>query len=162
MNNYTVVQKPSLLIAGIECRTSNQPEAGPQDISRHWERFYREDILNQIPHKASKEVIALYCDYEGDYTQPYSLVIGCLVSSLDGLPKGLVAKSIPASSYAVFHALGKFPACLIERWKSIWQQAYLRRTYTGDFEVYGDNFFSGSPPDVAIYIAIEKEDLNEP
>ncbi|VHO00848.1 hypothetical protein RHT_00198 [Candidatus Rhabdochlamydia sp. T3358] len=32
MGNYTVVQRPSMLVVGIECRTSNAPEAGPHDI----------------------------------------------------------------------------------------------------------------------------------
>ena len=55
---YTVVKKPSINIIGIECRTSNSPEAGPQDIPKHWEKFYNECILDQIPNKTSNEVIA--------------------------------------------------------------------------------------------------------
>ncbi len=35
---------------------------------------------------------------EGDYTQPYSLVIGCPVSSLDAVPEGMVAKMISPGS----------------------------------------------------------------
>ncbi len=154
MKSYTVVQKPSTIIMGIECRTSNAPEAGPHDISKHWGKFYSENIIDQIPNKASNEVIALYCDYEGDYTQPYSLVIGCPVSSLDAIPKGMVTKIIPAGSYAVFPAIGEHPKRLIETWGHIWQQADLKRTYTGDYEVYGDKF-SGSPQEVEVFIAIE-------
>lgn len=156
MESYTVVQKPSMMIVGIACRTSNAPEAGPQDIPRLWNQFYGEDIINQIPNKVSNEVVALYCDYEGDYTQPYSLVIGCPVSSVLGVPEGMVAKMIPSGSYAVFCAVGEYPASLIETWGNIWQTG-LKRTYTGDYEFYGDKFVSGSPQEVEVFIAIEKE-----
>lgn len=155
MGNYTVIHNPSMIIVGIACRTSNKPEAGPIDIGRLWERFYSEDILNQIPNKLSNEVIGLYCDYEGDYTQPYSLVIGCSVSSLDHMPEGMVSKVIPAGSYACFRAVGEHPKSLIATWGEIWSQDSLKRTYTGDYELYGDKFFSGSPPEVEVFIAIE-------
>jgi predicted transcriptional regulator YdeE len=159
MQNYRVIQKPAVRVIGIECRTSNAPEAGPHDIPKHWEKFYQENTVSKIPNKASNEVIALYCDYEGDYTQPYSLVIGCPVSSFDDIPKGMVAKTIPGGSYAIFSAAGEHPKTLIETWGQIWQQQNLARTYTGDYEVYGDKFL-GSPKEVEVFIAIDsKEDV---
>lgn len=160
VNDYTVIQKPSINIIGIECRTSNASEDGPQDIPRLWRLFYSEDILNKIPNKASNEVIALYCDYEGDYTQPYSLVIGCPVTSLNDIPEGMVAKTIPTGLYAAFRAIGEYPTSLIETWGNIWQTE-LKRTYTGDYEFYGEKFSSGSPRELEIYIAIEKEISND-
>lgn len=156
MKNYKVIQQPSIKVIGIECRTSNSPEAGPYDIPKHWEKFYKSDIINKIPNKTSNEVLALYCDYEGDYTQPYSLLIGCSVSSFDVIPEGMVAKTIPTGSYAIFRAVGEHPKSLIETWGNIWQQHDLERTYTGDYEVYGDKF-SRSPQEVEVYIAIESE-----
>lgn len=154
LKDYRVVQKPSINLVGIECRTSNAAEDGPQDIPRLWEQFYSEDIIHKIPNKASHEVIALYCDYEGDYTQPYTLVIGCPVTSLDSIPEGMVAKTIPAGSYAVFRAVGEYPSSLIETWGNIWDTE-LKRTYTGDYEFYGEKFSSGSPQEVEVFIAIE-------
>lgn len=113
----------------------------------------------RIPNKISDEVVALYCDYESDYTAPYSLVIGCPVSSIDAIPEGLVAKTIPASSYAVFRTVGEYPESLIETWGNIWKLSELERTYTGDFELYGDKFLSGSPKELEVYIAIPEEQL---
>jgi len=156
MKDYTVIQKPSINIIGIECRTSNAPEDGPQDIPRLWGQFYGEDIINKIPNKASNEVVALYCDYEGDYTQQYSLVIGCPVISLDNIPEGMIAKTIPPGSYAIFRAIGEYPTSLIETWGNIWKTE-LKRTYTGDYEFYGEKFTSGLPKEVEVFIAIEKE-----
>jgi predicted transcriptional regulator YdeE len=160
MTNYKIVQKSAIMVVGIECRTSNAPEDAPQDIPQLWGQFYCQDVMNQIPNKASHEVIALYCDYEGDYTQPYSLVIGCPVSSIDRIPEGMVAKIVPAGSYAVFSAVGEYPASLIETWGNIWQTG-LKRTYTGDYEFYGEKFVSGSPKEVEVFIAIENETSND-
>ncbi len=154
MGIHKVVQKSAVLGIGIDCRTSNAPEAGPQDIPNLWGKFYNEDIINRIPNKISNEVIALYCDYEGDYNQPYSVVIGCSVSSIDTIPEGMVAKTIPASSYAVFTAVGEYPASLIKTWGNIWKESDLKRTYAGDFELYGDKFVSRSPQEVEVYIGI--------
>ena len=158
MKNYTVVEKPSIMVVGIKCRTSNAPEDGPQDIPRLWGQFYSESVINQIPNKISHEVIALYCDYEGDYTQPYSLVIGCPVSSLDNIPKGMACKIIPAGSYAVFRAVGEHPASLIETWGNIWQTD-LKRTYTGDYEFYGAKFTSGSPKEVRCLLLLNRHSV---
>jgi len=103
--------------------------------------------------------VALYCDYEGDYTQPYSLVIVCPVSSLDNIPEGMVAKTIPAGSYAVFRAIGEYPASLIETWGNIWQTE-LKRTYTGDYEFYGEKFVSSESKEVEVFMAIEQEKVS--
>lgn len=157
MRNHTIVQKPALSVIGITCRTSNAPAEGPHDIPKLWGKFYSEDILNRIPNRVSDEVVALYCGYEGDYTQPYSIVIGCPVSSFDVIPEGMVAKTIPAGSYALFRAVGDYPKSLVDTWGEIWQQSNLKRTYTGDYELYGEKFVSGSPKEVEVFIGIESE-----
>lgn len=160
MENYTIVQKPSMIVVGIECRTSNDPEAAPHDIPKHWDKFDAENVYPRILNKASNEVIALYCDYEGDCTQPYSFVLGCIVSSLDDVPEGMVVKTIPAASYAVFPTVGEYPASLIKTWEQIWA-TNLTRTYTADYEVYGDKFISGDPKELDVFVAIRKEITND-
>lgn len=150
----TIIEKPSITVIGIECRTVNTPDAAPKDIPQLWGKFYSENILDQIPNKTSNDVIALYCDYEGDYTKPYTVVIGCQTSSLEEIPEGMVGKELPATSYAVHPAIGEHPKAVIETWEKIWKTAK-DRTYTGDFEVYGEKFFSGTPKQVDVFIAIE-------
>ena len=153
MQNYTIVNKPSQMIVGIECKTSNKPDAGPIDIPKQWEKFFTEDIINKIPNKSSNDIIALYCDYEGDFTKPYYFVIGCQTTSIDEIPEGMVAKVLPASKYAVFKAAGDFPKSLIDTWGVIWQ-TQLNRTYTGDYEEYGEKF-NKDPKEVDVFIAID-------
>ena len=153
MKPYTIVQKPSILLMGITCRTSNVLEAGPIDIPNLWGKFYADNVIGKISNKTSNEVLALYFDYEGDHTKPYSILIGCPVSSADVIPEGMTVKSIPEGSYALFQAIGEHPKALIETWGTIWQ-TNLKRTYTGDYEVYGQKFIPGSDQEVEIFIAL--------
>ncbi len=146
---YTVIQTAVVMVIGIACRTSNDPSAAPQDIPKHWQRFYTEGVVERIPNKASADVIALYCDYEGDYTKPYTLVIGCPVTSIEHIPEGMVAKVIPAGSYARFAVSGEFPASVIKTWNTIWN-TNLARTYTGDYELYRQ----GSPQALDVFVAV--------
>jgi predicted transcriptional regulator YdeE len=154
MHTISTTHKPSMMIIGIECRTSNKENAASQDIPRLWQQFYAEDIQSKIPNATSNEVIALYCDYEGDYTQPYSCVIGCAVHSLEQIPVGMVGKVIPASHFAHFRATGEFPKSLIDTWVRIWNSS-LKRTYVGDYEVYGQRF-SAIPKEVDVWVAVEE------
>lgn len=151
--HYTTVNRPKMILMGIACRTSNAPGKAEIDISKLWERFLNENIANKIPNKSSSEVFGVYCDYEGDHTKPYSLVIGCPVSEVSEVPEGFVVKEIPECSYAKYQAKGEHPTALVETWGSIWQTD-LPRAYTFDFEVYGDKFTSGDPKEVDVYIAL--------
>lgn len=148
-----VVKKPPLMHVGISCRTSNAPDAAPIDIPRVWDKFFREDILNKIPHKASNELVVVYCDYESDYTQPYTYILGCLTTSLDDIPEGMVATSIPAASYNVYQAKGEQPKSLVETWMKIWQSPP-KRTYTYDLEIYDDRYFAQQPQEIDVYIGV--------
>jgi predicted transcriptional regulator YdeE len=150
------VQKPETHVIGIACRTANTSDAAPIDIPRLWQRFYAENILSQIPNSMTDHVIALYCDYEGDYSQPYTCVIGCRVSSIEEVPEGMVAKTIPASTFAVYEAVGEFPQSVLNVWNEVWQSTTLKRTYAGDYEIYGKRFFIDASKPVSIYVAIEE------
>src|SRR3989442_851726 len=98
----------------------------------HKEKFFNDNIPAKIPHRINGNIFALYTDYAGDYTMPYSWILGCEVSSLDEIPAGLTGKVISASNYAVFTTQGEFPQGLISAWQEVWKFP-LARTYTCDF-----------------------------
>ena len=150
---YTLVEQGQKYFIGLELRTDNQKCA--LEMPAHKEKFFRENILGKISNKNSGDILALYTDYEGDYTLPYSWILGCEVSSLDEIPEGLVGRVIPASKYALFTTKGNFPDGLIEAWKAVWK-SNLTRCYTSDFEVYSSNFDPEKKPEVKVYIAIEE------
>ncbi|MBX7065864.1 MAG: GyrI-like domain-containing protein [Parachlamydiales bacterium] len=149
---HEIEKQPKKFFVGIPLRTNNQ-EAG-STISAHWERFYREQILQKIPNRVGDDVYGIYTDYESDFNGPYTLLIGCEVSSLKNLPAGLVGREIPEAKYAVYTSQGPFPQGLIAVWQAIWK-ANLKRAYTHDFEFYSHKFNPQKNPNVKVYIAIE-------
>ncbi len=151
---YTIEERGERYFIGLELRTNNQECSAT--MPAHKERFFQENILEKIPHKVGSDLLALYTDYEGDYTQAYSWILGAEVSSLDEVPEGLVGKVIPASQYAVFPTQGAFPEGLIAAWQEVWKSD-LSRLYSSDFELYPDHFDPQVNPEVKVYIAIEQK-----
>lgn len=149
------VQKQKYFI-GLELRTNN--DECSTAMPAHKDRFFQENTVAKIPNRVDGNIFALYTDYEGDFSKPYSWILGCEVSSLDTVPQGLVGKVIPASKYAVFTTEGEFPQGLIAAWTSVWTLP-LPRLYTSDFEIYPSNFDPVRNPEVKLCIAIEGSSL---
>lgn len=150
---YVKEKQMKKLIIGIPIATSN--EQFQKDVPPLWEKFRREKMADKIPNKINQNLIAVYTDYEGNYTMPFTYLIGYEVSTLKVIPEGLRGIEIAPSAYAIFTAKGEFPKSMTTTWQSIWQ-APLNRSYTSDFEIYPPNFSSQHNPEVKIYIALEK------
>ena len=161
--SFKTTSKEEIKVIGVELKTTNQNNQAAIQIPQFWQKFYAQNIKDQIPNnpsprwlriinKIDDEILGLYIDYEGDFTKPYSFVICCKVSSLENIPNGMVGKTIPASKYAVFNSKGKFPESLLKTWQDIWT-SNLDRTYTGDFEIYKQNFSATQNPKIDVYIA---------
>src|SRR5579863_5864276 len=150
--HHTIEHQKKKFFIGLELRTSN--EECSTAMPAHKDKFFRQNIASKIPNKISGNILALYTDYEGDYSKPYSWILGCEVSSLDEIPAGLVGKVIPESKYAIFTTQGEFPQGLITAWQAVWK-SNLPRSYTSDFELYRSDFDPQKNPEVKVYIAIE-------
>lgn len=135
MTKHPRETKDSIKVIGIQIQTTNEKGQAARDISKLWDLFREEKTVDKIPNKKGNEILALYTDYEGDYSQPFNYMICCEVTSIEDVPLGMVAKIIPTADYTILKAMGKFPDCLIKTWKAIWQSD-LKRTYRYDFEVY--------------------------
>ncbi|WP_025685464.1 zinc ribbon domain-containing protein [Paenibacillus maysiensis] len=141
-------------LIGLAARTSNRNEQTSQAIiPGMWERFWSEDVPGRISgHEEHRSVYGCYTNYENGVFGDYTFFIG-KEAAVDGeASDGLEQLVIPAARYAVFQATPE-PFSVFRVWQAIWSWAALgqaERTYTGDFEVYGN-------PDepVLIYIAIK-------
>lgn len=139
------------LVIGIPIKTSNENGRFQKEVPPLWGRFYSENLAEKIPHRLNKNLLAVYTQYEGDYTKPFTYLIGCEVSSLDIIPEGMIGIEIPASPYTVFTAKGPFPQSMMYTWQSIWNSG-VKRSYTTDFEVYTPDFNPQNNPEIKIYI----------
>jgi len=146
--------KSTFHVIGIKVETSNKKAMF--DIPQLWNQFFTDNIQNQIPNIKSKDIFAVYTDYEGDFTHPYAYVLGCSVTSLEEIPDGMVGMSIPTTNYEIYTAKGKMPDAIAETWKTIWKKDNdSKRAYQTDFEIYSQEYGDLEVSEVKIYIGIK-------
>jgi len=91
-------------IIGIAIETTNAHGQAAQDLGQLWGQFYSQNIITQIPNKIGTEIYGIYTDFESDYRGKYTAIIGCKVSSLDDLPKGLIGRTIQGGTFQKYIA----------------------------------------------------------
>lgn len=140
-------------VIGIALRADNtDPQVG-EAIGAHWKRFFAEGIPDRIPGRVDQAFIAVYTDYEGDHTKPYTLIVGCRVDGTASAPDGMVMVHVPEQTYAITTAKGAMPGAVVEAWQAIWSSG-LDRAFTADIEVYDHRAQDPSNAEVDIYTAI--------
>tara|TARA_R110000868_G_scaffold8205_6_gene42692 strand:+ start:6561 stop:7016 length:456 start_codon:yes stop_codon:yes gene_type:complete len=150
--NHTIVNLPESYVLGKTIITDNSKNG--EEIGALAGEFQANNVAATITHRSDENVLAIYTDYESDYTAPYRYVMGCKVDSTNEQVDGLYQHTIPAGKYAVFTSQGPFPTALVETWQWIWANFETDRAYTADFEVYTPDF---NPADakIDIYIALK-------
>lgn len=145
-------------IAGISVRTTNQNNQATIDIEALWERFWGEDIQNKIPNKISDEIYAVYTDYESDFMECYTTIIGMSVYSIENIPEGLSGLKIDMDYYEKFISKCKMPEAVVKTWLEIWADEDLdsRRAYNADFTVHGKKYYNADNAEVETYLSLKR------
>ncbi|MDX1642055.1 MAG: GyrI-like domain-containing protein [Balneolaceae bacterium] len=148
------LQIDSIKLIGIALpsKTTNKNNQSMKDCGELWTRFEKEGVFSKIPNKLSDEVLAVYHDYEGDHTQPFSYFIGCKVVEGTEIPDGLDSLTIPAGNYQKVKAKGEMPGCIAEKWQEIWKSD-IARAYIADFELYDERSRDWNNAEVDIYLS---------
>jgi predicted transcriptional regulator YdeE len=136
----------------LDRKTFNEGGQSGRDCGSLWQQFESGDFHLKIPGKVSNEICAVYFDYEGDHTRPYSYFIGCQVNSSAEVPEGMSTIVIPEGNYTRLIAHGQMPDCVAGKWREIWDSA-IERQYTYDFEVYGEKSKDWSNATVEVFIS---------
>ncbi len=144
----------SFFVVGLAVRTRKENNQAAQDIPALWNRFMGEGIAEKITNKIDPTVYAVYTDYEGDHTQPYTTLIGCRVPSLADIPEGMTGREIPGGTFRQYLAKGNLQeGAVYGVWNEIWQTDLLR-SYRADFEVYGPKSMNPLDAEVEILIGL--------
>ncbi len=144
----------SFTVIGIAVKTTNANGQSAKDIGALWHQFMSEKVLDKIPNKTDHTIYAIYTDYEGDYTQPFTTILGCRVKNTTVVPEGMLAKTIKGGTYTRFTAKGDLTqGAVYKTWAEIWH-AGLDRLYATDFEVYGDKAQNPTAAEVEIFVGI--------
>ncbi|MCD4711540.1 MAG: GyrI-like domain-containing protein [Bacteroidales bacterium] len=143
-------------VIGISVRTTNENGQSAKDIGELWNRFMTEGILDKIPNRIDNTIYSIYTDYESDHRKPYTTLVGCKVENVDTIPNGMVSKTFNVGNYIKFVSKGDLTkGAVYEEWSKIWNLD-LQRTYTADFEVYGEKAQNPMDAEVDIFVAVKE------
>ena len=149
------VQLDSFHFIGIAVKTTNAGGQAGQDLGQLWGAFLSQNLAEQIPSRRGDQVYMLFTAYEGDYTEPYTAILGCKVDHLDNVPEGMVGYSFEGGNYTKFVARGNMSEGLVfNQWVQIWNMD-LERAYTVDLEEYGPEAQNPEDAEVGFYIAVK-------
>ncbi len=152
----TTFQQTHLIGISLPHKTSNQGGQSGKDCGMLWQKFEDQDVASKIPSKKSHAVYAVYHNYEGDHTQPFSYFIGCPVEDDASVPQGLDVLTLPGGFFQKFVAKGKIPDSIAATWRQIWEST-VPRAYTADFEVYDERASDWSDGKVDIFISVKPQ-----
>ena len=97
-----VEDQPGFSVIGVSVRTEGRKEAGGTgQIPNLWTRAMQDGTLDSIPNRADSNILAVYTDFASDQNGEFTYVLGARVTSIDKVPAGFVAVTIPAGKYAV-------------------------------------------------------------
>ena len=142
-------------VIGIAVITTNENGQSGIDIPALWNKFMSERVLERIPNKIDNTLYCVYTDYEKDHTKPYTTILGCKAESLDSIPDGMIGKTIEGGNYIPLFAKGNLlQRVVFNEWVKIWNST-MERSYTADFEVYGEKAQNPESAEVDICIAVK-------
>ena len=103
-------------------------------------------------------MIVVYSDYASDQNGEYTYLLGAPVDSLEGTPKDLAVRTIPAGSYAVLTTPSGPPQQTLPAvWTKIWgmSEAELggKRSFVMDYETY-DGFSDPANMQVTVHLGL--------
>lgn len=143
-----------LIGIALKTKTTNENGQSAIDCGNLWQQFEKGNYAEKIPGKLSNKIFAVYYNYEGDHTKPFSYFIGCKVKKDLEIADGLDGLIIPEDIYEKLTAKGKMPDCVADAWKKIWS-SNLPRAYNTDFEVYDERSKDWNDAEADIFISIK-------
>jgi predicted transcriptional regulator YdeE len=152
--NKIELEEIKLIGLSLGTKTSNEMGKSSVDCGNLWKKFEIENYADKIPNKLSDEILAVYHQYEGDHTQPFSYFIGCKVGAETRIPEGLESLTISKGLYQKIVSTGKMPDCIINTWKEIWN-SNIPRAYQTDFEVYDERSKDWNKAEIEVFVSIE-------
>jgi predicted transcriptional regulator YdeE len=152
--NTVELEEAKLVGLALKAKTTNINEQSNIDCGNLWQEFEKGKYAEIIPNKLTDEILAVYHQYEGDHTKPFSYFIGCKVKAGTKVPPGLETLTIAKGTYQKIDAKGKMPDCVINAWKEVWFSD-IPRSYKMDFEVYDERSKDWNNAEVEVYLSVE-------
>ena len=147
------IKKMNLIGLALKNKTTNENGKSSVDCGTLWQKFENENYPARINGKLSDEIFAVYHNYDGGRTKPFSYFIGCSVTDGTPVPEGMDYMTTREGEYQKIEAKGKIPFCITEAWEKIWNSD-LPRTYQTDFEIYDERSKNWDNGEVDIFLSV--------
>jgi predicted transcriptional regulator YdeE len=154
LRTLDVMEIKEFKLAGLKTKTTNENGQSSIDCGKLWQKFSEEKYADKIPDKLGNDIFAVYYNYEGDHTKPFSYFIGCQVKSTGNVPEEFDSLIIPDGRYQVLTAKGKIPDCIVNTWNNIWESG-IDRAFKFDFEVYSEKSRDWNNAEVEIMVSVK-------
>ena len=142
---YQLVEKPSFDIVGKALRVSTKDGENMRRIPKFWDEVHQDGSHDRLAALAARDsgilgdvILGICADFAEDMSE-FTYMIAAEGTEKDGL-EGMVQRTIPAATWAVFEAEGPMPDAIQAVWGYIWS----------DFFPSG-KFKHDSAPDLEIY-----------
>ncbi len=155
-----IITKPSFTVIGKQIETIGDG-TNFKEIPLFWQKYLKEKNDEKIPNKTTPHRQYGICADGKKDSKSFIYMIGSEVTSATEVPEGMVSRTIPEATYAVFTSKGPMPESIQSLCKYIhgtWlpgQTEYIRAE-TEDFELYDERCMK-EVPEVDIYIPIKKK-----
>jgi len=143
--DYKLVERPSFTIVGKALRVSTKDGENMRLIPKFWDDSLKDGSHERLASLAGKNsgilgnvTLGVCADFAEDMSE-FTYMIAAEGTEKDGL-EGMVERTIPPATWAVFQAEGQLPEAIQNVWGYIWS----------DFFPSG-KFKHGSAPDLEIY-----------
>ena len=143
-----------LIGLALKTKTTNENGQSSIDCGGLWQKFTEERYAERIPDKLGDDIFAVYYNYEGDHTKPFSYFLGCQVKTIDNIPVGMDSLIIPDGKYQAFTARGKMHDFIDKAWNEICISSF-ERAYKFDFEVYSVKSRDWNNAEVEILLSVK-------
>lgn len=150
-----IVERPAFTVTGLRYEGKNQNK----EIPALWDQFNQRS--SEVPCRGDAAYGVCFM-LPGAPEGVFEYVAGFPVDPTDPIPQGMVSRTIPARTWAVFEHRGALNT-LGETYQNIYQKWIPSSEYRPDrdgldMEVYTDEFTYGTPESVMyIYVAVHKQ-----
>ena len=142
--DYRIIEKPLFHIVGKALRVATRDGENLRRIPRFWEECQRDGSHDQLAALASQGAVVgdatlgICTDFAEDMEE-FTYMIAAERQN-EAVPDGMIQKTIPAATWAVFEARGAMPDAIQTVWSRVWSEFFPE-----------NKFRHGDGPDLEIY-----------
>lgn len=144
--NCKVVNKEEFKVIGKSIRVTTVGDKNFVDIPKFWDEANQTGLCEDLFKYASELGLLGICMEHDEAQKEFTYVIAC-EKTVEEIPKDLIEKEIPASTWAIFESIGAMPNAIQAVWKYIYSEWFPTAEYKhaggAELEVY----LPGNPND---------------